>query len=270
MIRVINIGLVVIIGVVTTACTTTTTSTMGPEGASSTVADSRKDKKKSKQDALELYIKLGLGYIRENNRKGARFNLQKALAIDNRSAAAHDGLALLYQLEKENDLAEEHYRKALKYDPDFTRARNNYAAFLLRAGEYEKAHKQFLIAAKDLDYDRRSRVYVSIGVTATHLGHTEEAVSAWEKAINLDPEMSPAYFELAKAYFEANNLPRAKIYLDDYSELAGPTAQGLWLGVRIERAFGNKDGEASKGLALKKLFPYSLEYLEYREWLKKP
>ena len=270
MTRVIIIGLIAIVGVLTTACTTTTTSVTRPGEPTATVPESREDKKKAKQEGLDLYVKIGLGYIRENNRKAARFNLRKAIEIDDRSAAAHDGLALLYQLEKENELAEEHYRKALKYDPDFTRARNNYGAFLLLNGKYEEAHKQFLIAAKDLDYDRRSRVYVSLGTTATHLGNTEEAVSAWERAINLDPNMAPAYFELAKTYFAENNLPRAKIYLDGYSALAGPTAQSLWLGIRIERAFGNKDGEASKSLALKKMFPYSLEYLEYREWLKKP
>ena len=33
----------------------------------------------------------------------------------------------------------------------------------------------------------------------------------------------------------------------------------LWLGVRLERHLGNRDAEASQGMALKKLFPDSQE-----------
>ena len=44
-------------------------------------------------------------------------------------------------------------------------------------------------------------------------------------------------------------------------------ARSLWLGLRIEHRFGNRDGVASKGLALEKLYPYSSETLEYKQWL---
>ena len=40
------------------------------------------------------------------------------------------------------------------------------------------------------------------------------------------------------------------------------------MAVRLEHAFGNKDGEASKALALKNLFPYSEEAIAYKAWLK--
>lgn len=53
-----------------------------------------------------------------------------------------------------------------------------------------------------------------------------------------------------------------------YSLLAQPTAKSLWLAVRIEDSFGNRDAAASQGLKLKNLFPYSSENLEYQKWLK--
>src|SRR5690606_18188831 len=66
--------------------------------------------------AVETYIQLGLGYLRTGNRDAARLNFSKALEIDKRSAGAHDGLALLYQLEAMNDLAESHFKRAIRYD----------------------------------------------------------------------------------------------------------------------------------------------------------
>ena len=38
--------------------------------------------------------------------------------------------------------------------------------------------------------------------------------------------------------------------------------------MRLEDAFGNADGVASKGMALRKLFPYSREAVDYQKWIK--
>ena len=60
----------------------------------------------------------------------------------------------------------------------------------------------------------------------------------------------------------------AKRFLDVYSRNARQSARSLWLGIRIERIFGNKDKEASYALALKNLHPYSREYLEYKNLIE--
>ena len=266
MIKLIAILLIAVLGAFNVACTRTTS--YAGKSLSSPLTLTPVEQKKRKQDALATYIQLGLGYLREGNRDGARFHLLKALKADPRSAGANNGMALLYQLEKDNKLAEEYYLNALKYDPNYTAARNNYAVFLLREGKNEEAYKELVQAALDLEYYRRSRVYVSLGQAAKRLGKTEEAVAAWEKSLNLNPSMVPAYIELASVYFDKKDLPRAKRYLTQYEELAGPRARALWLAVRVESAFGNKDAVASKALALEKMFPYSQQYLDYQQWSK--
>lgn len=246
-------------------CTSTTTHTNKTLASSS--GQSTGKKRERRQDSVASYVKLGLGYLRDDNREGARYNLQKALALDGRSPAAHNGMALLYQLEKESGLAEKHYLQALDYDGEFTRARNNYAMFLAGEGQYEKAYEQLQIASGDLDYPRRARVFLSLGQAASQLGKTEEAVIAWEKSLALNPRMVPAHLELAELKFTQKDFVAAKRHLDFYHRAVGPTARGLWLGIRLDREFANKDGEASKVLALKKMFPYSEEYLAYQRWL---
>ena len=93
-------------------------------------------------------------------------------------------------------------------------------------------------------------------------------VLAWSRAIALNPRLAMPYLELADYHFAAGDIPQAARYLAAYDQLARPSARSLWLGLRIEHRYGNKDAVASKALALTKLFPYSRENLEYQEWLK--
>ncbi len=263
----VGLALIMVLG---SACTTTTeySKTIGSSSASGASATSHDSKRDRNKEAAETFVQLGVGYLGKGDRQLARFNLLKALSRDDRSGSAHNAMALLYQLEKENTLAEEHFLKAIRYEPELTRVKNNYAVFLYRQQRYEEAYKLFVVASEDINYNRRGQIFFSMGQVAKYLGKGDEAQKAWEKSINLNPQLAESYLELAGVYFKAGDYPKTKRYLNRYEALSRPSPRGLWLAVRLERAFGNKDGEASKGLALKKMFPYSKENLEYKEWLK--
>lgn len=221
----------------------------------------------SMDQALEDHVQLGLSYIGQGNRESARHHINKALEIDPRSAGAHNGLALLYQMEQETKLAEEHFKRAISLDKKFSRARNNYGVFLVQQNRMEEAHDQFTRVVTDTDYDQRSMAFLNLGITASALGRKEEAVEAWSRAIALNPRLASPYLELAIYHFNAGDFPLAQRMLSAHDSLSRPTARSLWLGLRIEHQFGNKDAVASKGLALEKLYPYSSENLEYKKWL---
>lgn len=260
-----------IIMALSSACTVTEmdySKTIGSSSGSEAAAsrhDSTRDKNK---EAAETYVQLGLGYLRKGERQRARTNLLKALERDKRSADAHNALALLLQVEGENDLAEQHFEKAINYEPGLTNVRYNYAVFLLRQKRYVDAEKQFLIAAEDINYARRDRVFYNLGLIAKQLSKSEQAQQAWEKAIKLNPKLLGPVLELADVYFNAGDYPKTKRYLEHYEALSKPSPRALWLAVRLEHAFGNKDGVASKALALKNMFPYAEETIEYKAWVK--
>jgi type IV pilus assembly protein PilF len=222
----------------------------------------------SQEQALQDHIQLGLSYLGQGNRQSARFHLLKALDLDDRSAGAHNGMALLFQMELENALAEEHFEKAISYDSDFTRARNNYGVFLFQQERYEEALKQFEKASQDTNYELRPQVFLSLGIVAERLGRHQQAEESWNKALALEPRLAGVYLEFASLYFKQQDFSKARQYLATYDRLGRPTARSLWLAVRIEHHFGNWDAQASKGLALKKLFPRSQENREYQQWLK--
>lgn len=217
--------------------------------------------------ALELHIKLAEGYIRNSNRESARHHLRKAFDLNKNSAPATAAMAQLYQLEGEPELAEENFKRALQRDKTLTQARNDYGLFLYRSKRYEEALKEFETAAADLDFDNRARVLVNVGRAALKLGKNERAETVFKHASILDRQLATPLIELADLSFQRQDYANAKNFLDRYTALARPSARSLLLGIRIEKTFGNKDNEASYVMALKNLYPYSKEYLEYKQYL---
>lgn len=245
------LSLVVCVLLLLTACVTET--------------NSRSAVKVDKEKALELHIQLASGYIQKKNRESARHHLRKAFDLDKNSVEATAVMARLYELEGEPKLAEEYYKRALGRKKDFTEARNYYGLFLYRSKRYEDAYKEFEIAAEDLAYDDRAKVLVNVGRTALKLGNMMRAESAFSHANLLDPKLSSPLIELAEINFLNKEYAESKRYLDQYVLLVQPSARSLLLGIRIERIFDNKDKEASYALLLKNRFPYSKEYLEYKQ-----
>ena len=91
-----------------------------------------------RREARDAYIQLGIGYLQQGAAGRAKTPLRKALEIDPRSADAHAALALVFQTEMENDLADKHYREALSARKD-ARILNNYGSFLFEQKRYAEA-----------------------------------------------------------------------------------------------------------------------------------
>lgn len=221
-----------------------------------------------KNKAHDTHLSLGLTYLQRDNREASRRHLQKALALKPNSPAAHNGLALLYQLTGETGLAESSFKRSLSEDSGFTEARVNYGSFLYELKRYDEAYALFEKSTEDLTYERRALALTYLGQTALKLGNRIKAKSSFEHAANINNKLSLPMIELGDLYFSEKDYVKSKEYLDRYVEIEGRTARSLWLGIRIERIFGNKDKEASYVLALKNLHPYSAEYLEYRNQLQ--
>lgn len=139
--------------------------------------------------------------------------------------------------------------------------------FLFGLKRYEEALKQFEAAAANLDFDGRPQAMINVGRSSLLLGNKSRAKSAFEHAAILNRGLPDPYIELADIYFADQEFPKAKEYLDKFMGLGQQTPRSLLLAIRLERMFGNRDREASYVLVLKSRYPYSKEYLEYRQTL---
>jgi type IV pilus assembly protein PilF len=226
---------------------------------------SGKEKKgPDKNRALELHVQMALGYVEKANRESARHHLTKAFEIDKNSASATNAMAMLYQLEGEQALAEEQFKLAIKRDKNLTIAHNNYGVFLYNQKRYSEAFEEFELAAADLAYPSRSQALTNVGRAALQLGNEARARAAFEHACILDRKNSEAFIELADINFQKQEYADAKRNLDVYTAIAGHSARSLMLAISLEKIFGNKDKEASLALILKNNFPYSKEFLNYK------
>jgi len=220
------------------------------------------------EKAVHTHVQLGLRYLQGgDNRDAARHHFNKALELGPKDPQAHLGLAVLYQADGELAVAESHFKKALRYGDSFSMAHTNYGAFLYQEGRYREALAQFEKAASDLTYNRRSYALTNYGRAAMQLGMTEEAEKAYTRALALDGNLPQALLDLAELKFDTGAYAQAKHYLDRYSAKNRQIPQSLWLGIRIEKIFGNRDKERSHALALKNLYPYSAETLKYQQMM---
>lgn len=228
------------------------------------------ERKVDEKKALAANVRLGMQYLQKGDRDNAIRSFTKALELDSRSGEANQGMALVHQLNGEHELAEDRFKKALRGRADFSRAgiEYSYGRFLADNGRCEDAFEYFESASKEVTYTGRANALVALGICANKLGDVARAKAAFEYALNLNKRIPAASLELAEISFAERDYAASKKYLDQFAATTRQTPRSLWLGIRLERIFGNKDKEASFAMALKNLYPYSKEYLDYKNLIE--
>lgn len=218
-----------------------------------------------KERQLATLVELGVTYMRNGEYARAKENLNKALEVDPKSALAHDGLALVFQLEQEFKAAEEHFKLAIKFDPAFTRARNNYGAFLFARNRHSEAIDQLKIASDDRYYAGRPAVFENLGVIHLAMGDVAAAETVFERSVALNPDQSRSLLELALIRHDQKRYVESREFYRRYIAAAQPGARSLLLCIKLSRVFSTSNEEASCALALRNIFPSSPEYKQYQE-----
>jgi len=225
--------------------------------------------KASPEKAMQERVALARRYIGEGNWDDAKRNLQAAVAINDRNAEVYEAFALVYQSTGEYELAEESFERAIALDRDFSRARNNYAAFLFARQRYAEAQEQLERVVRDTLYNGRPRAFLNLGLCRVQLDDRSGAEEAFRRALSMQPRSRIALLEMARLRFEAGDSAAASHYYERYRGMVRQqSARGLWLGVRLARATGNADAESSFALALRNMYPDSMEYAAYRRSLE--
>lgn len=218
---------------------------------------------KGREEARDAYVQLGIGYLQQGETERAKVPLKKALELDSSNADAHAALALVFQIEMEPKLADEHFRKAISQRRDDARLLNNYGSFLFEQKRYQEAMERYTQAAQDNLYPERSRVFENLGLTALQLQQREQAKAYFERALRLNSRQPRALMEMALLSFDDRQYVPARGYYESYLLLAPHDARSLLLGVRLAKVFEERDNAASLGLQLKRLYPGTPEYQQY-------
>ena len=72
---------------------------------------------------------------------------------------------------------------------------------------------------------------------------------------------------LGEFYLRKADLEKARFYAERINKNFDPTAESLWLSLRVERKSGDRASEASYAAQLRRRFPNSGEYLKLQQGL---
>ncbi len=213
-------------------------------------------------ERVQAQIDLARGYLAENDFQQARRPLDRALALDNKSVEAHVLKAIVHQREEEIDLAEKHYKLALRYDSADAQALNNYGGFLFSQGRTEAAAIPLRKAVQDTGYAARAQAFVNLGLVELALENVDDARSAFNRSLMLNSALARPHLELADIYYTDGNNARAAEHYGQFRRLARQSPRSLCLGIRLADSLSLQDELSSYRLTLKNLYPGSKEARE--------
>ena len=220
---------------------------------------------RSDEQASSFNAQLGANYMRSGNLKRADEKLRKALEQNPDNADAHATFALLSMRLDKPERARDHFDQALDLRPDDPELQNNYGTFLCAQGEYEAGIEQFVKAAENRLYGTPAYAYANAGLCARDAGKPDQARRYLRQALEINPKLSSVLIERSSLEFEQGRPREARKFLERYNEVAAPTAASLWLGVRIERALGNRSAAREYGVQLLRNFRDSREAERFLE-----
>lgn len=202
---------------------------------------------------------LGVAYLSRGKYKVAMNKLKKAIKYDDENGNAHHYIAELYRRLEQNDLAKEHFEKAMELNEEDSAVKNNYGIFLCSTGSYKEGLAIFDKVLTDPLYSDKGQAYENMGLCAEKQGNIRNAENYFLTALKFNKNSPAALLGLAQISFDKRQVIVSAEYLSRHNKLARPTAQSLWLGLLIARKKGYKGRAGSMALKLKQYFPDSKE-----------
>ena len=141
---------------------------------------------KAAPNNTNILVELGRAHDRNGDMPKAIATYQQAIKADARCALAHNDLGLCYA--RQNDLvrARESLSKAVALTPTSKLYRNNLATVLVNSRQYNDAYEQ--LAAVHTP----AVAQYNLGILANRRGDKTEAMSRFQQAASLDPNLAQA------------------------------------------------------------------------------
>jgi len=165
---------------------------------------------------------------------------------------------------------------------DYKNANDSFVqALALRPGDADTLYnlgwlqcqqKQFAQADRNLDAALEaprtsgqsvSRLWLAKGVCLRQSGQLDLAVSALEKAHEIDPGNPAVAYNFADALHAQGHTQRARFYVRRINNGQWASAQSLWLGIKVERSLGDPIAMRQLADQLHKRFPDSKEWQRF-------
>jgi len=217
------------------------------------------------RERARIHTELASTYIQAGNLGVALAEARTAVAADSRYAPGYNVLGLVYMELRENAQADEAFERSLQLNPDDADANHNYGWFLCENKREEESLRYFLRAVRNPLYAAPQKSYVLAAVCAQRTHNDRDALEYLQRALRLDPNYLPALLNLAELKYRLGNLDEARALIGRYNKRVDPSAQSLWLALRIERKLGDYAAATNYANQLRRRFAGSKEYQQMQK-----
>jgi type IV pilus assembly protein PilF len=217
------------------------------------------------RERARIHTELAGSYYQRGNLGVALSEARTAIAADSSYAPAYNVLGLVYSDLREKDLAEEAFERSLRLNPNDPDANHNYASFLCENKREDESIRYFMMAVRYPLYTTPQKSYVMAAICAMRKNNDKDAGDYLERALRLDANYYPALITFAQLKYRHGELDSARVLVGRYNKIAEPTAESLWLALRIERKLGDSSSVTSYANQLRRRFPGSKEYQDMQK-----
>lgn len=212
------------------------------------------------RNRAKVHTELASLYYSNGNLGVALEELRAASSADSSYAPAHGMFGLVYMQMRENDRAEASFERALRLSPNDADINHNYGWFLCQTGREPASIKYFLHAIRNPLYPTPWRSYSAAGSCTLKMNQLKDAEAFFERALRLEPDEPASLLHLGQIRYRQGNIGEARKLVARHNKLVTPSAESLWLALRIERRLGERVAEQAFANQLRRRYPASPEY----------
>jgi len=212
------------------------------------------------RNRAKLHTELASLYYGNGNLGVALEELRTATSADSNYAPAYGMFGLVYMQMKENDRAEASFERALRLAPNDADINHNYGWFLCQTAREPASIKYFLVAIRNPLYPTPWRSYSAAGFCSLKVNQLKDAEAFFDRALKFEPDEPSALLHLGQIRYRQGNVGEARKLVARHNKVAAPSAESLWLALRIERRMGERVAEQSYANQLRRRFPTSPEF----------
>jgi type IV pilus assembly protein PilF len=215
---------------------------------------------KDARTRAKAHTDLAAAYYELGNVGVALEEVRIALAADASYAPAYNVQGLVNMDLRDNGAAEASFQRGLKLAPQDPDLNHNYGWFLCQTGREGEALGWFMNAVRNPLYPTPAKSYAAAG-RCLQKRDPAEAMKYFDRALRLDPNHLQAMLPYAELLYRRGQLRPAKEWVGRFNKLVPePTAESLWLALRIERKLGDRVAETSLAAQLRRRHADSSEY----------
>ena len=212
------------------------------------------------RNRAKVHTELAALYYSRGNMAVALEELRVANAADPNYSLVYSMFGLVYMELREPKLAQTNFERGLQLSPTDPDINHNYGWFLCQTGRESESIKYFMQAVRNPLYPAPWRSYSAAGICSLRKNNVKEAEDFFQRALQQEPDDSASLLQLGQIRYRQGALEDARKLVGRYNKIVEPTAESLWLALRVERKLGERVAEAGHANQLRRRFPTSREY----------